>query len=94
MRKNAGMVQYFGEYRYEDSLSTSEATNSRIGLTYNMILEFGESDLHDYFEEVPPPVLQTEIQGFWENMAGIVYGLDGIHNLEETSHGRVERYHG
>ena len=92
--KNEGMVRYFGEYRYEESQSSLEATSSRIGLTYNMILELGELDLDDYFAEVPPPVLQADIEDFWENMADIANALGSIHNLEENIHGRVEKYYG
>ena len=103
---NEGMVRYFGEYRHEESRSTNSLSPNaskmsllasdkvRITITYNMLLEFGELDLDNFFAEVLPPVIQSEIEDFWMNLTGIADALESIHNLREETNGRSQEYYG
>ncbi|KAI0970661.1 hypothetical protein F4678DRAFT_114797 [Xylaria arbuscula] len=50
---------------------------------YNILLEFGEDDLNEYFLVYSPPTLGREIIDFWENLFQVVDALQRVHNLEQ-----------
>ncbi|KAF4630836.1 hypothetical protein G7Y89_g7300 [Cudoniella acicularis] len=75
------MVQYFGCYEHYDGQDQP---------TYNIILEFGEMDLVEYFHAKPPPQLPVEIVEFWDWISNIVRSIQTVHEL---SHG-TEKYDG
>jgi hypothetical protein len=58
-------------------------------LTFNLILEYGECDLREYFADVTRPVTKDDIRGFWKSLLGIT---DGLHKLHEIGgvHGDIK----
>ena len=56
-------------------------------IEYNMVLEYGELDLDEYFYENirSPPVLFGEIHAFWHNLSSIANGLSDIHTTKSLT---------
>lgn len=77
LNKEPAMVQYLCEYGHKEKVSDPHSTGPRIvqpgdqketiKTTHNIILEYGESDLEEYFAETTPPYLQAEVEAFWED---------------------------
>ncbi|OAG42928.1 hypothetical protein AYO21_02879 [Fonsecaea monophora] len=82
-----GMVRYIGHYSYEEPPA---------GLTHNILLEFGELDLDEFFahEFSSPPVRSPEIISFWESLFQVAEALQRIHNLKIDQDGQTEEYYG
>ncbi|KAI1081682.1 hypothetical protein F5B20DRAFT_52386 [Whalleya microplaca] len=77
LRGKAGMIQYLGEYSIDERLE-----NETIQRTSNILLEYGESDLEEFFESKPyPPNLEAERVRFWESIANVAEALEKVHNL-------------
>jgi hypothetical protein len=70
------IVQYLGSFSYE------EERDGRLFKTYNLLLEYGEFDLDEYFIEMPPPSTADDIIAFWRNLFDIADALMFIHNFE------------
>jgi hypothetical protein len=86
-----GMVQYLGEY------TCDEEPGDRASRTHNILLEYGELDLDEFFADTLhyPPILTTEIIGFWTALFKIADALQKIHNLTYTNaDGLTEKYYG
>ncbi|KAL8687353.1 MAG: hypothetical protein Q9224_005177, partial [Gallowayella concinna] len=103
LRKNNGMVQYLADYTHAERRNAdSEAPPRMFGNqeeyvirhTFNLLLEFGEFDLDEYFAQISPPSLQAEIEDFWSSLFDVADALDGIHNLKIETHGVVQEFHG
>lgn len=62
--------------------------------THNIILEYGESDLEEYFADTVPPYLQPEVDAFWRSLFVVADAVRSIHNLKIETDGRVEEYYG
>lgn len=81
------MIKYLGDF----SVQNGDQERS-----YNILLEYGQLDLDEYFFDcdILPPVLPEEIHGFWQDLFGIAAALGQLHNFtirrEEESHD----YHG
>jgi hypothetical protein len=71
-----------------------EAVNEEVTTTYNILLEYGEFDLDEFFAERLPPVLQTELEEFWRDLFEVADVVNGIHNLEVRSFGEIRRFYG
>jgi hypothetical protein len=86
------MVQFLGEYTHEsDQVSgTSEASDK----TYNILLEYGDLDLDEYFYERLPPVFPTEILRFWKDLFEVGDAIKGVHNLKYGKGELAEEYYG
>jgi hypothetical protein len=90
LRGQKGMVQYLGDYSFDD-------TDDRASRTYNILLEFGELDLDEFFadEHSYPPVLTPEIVDFWQSLFEVAEALKRFHNLEyRNDDGVTAHYHG
>ena len=86
-----GMVQYLGEYSFD------EKPNDPSSRTHNILLEFGELDLDEFFADPQqhPPLLSLEIIEFWGYLFKVADALQTIHNLVyKNEDGLVQRYHG
>ena len=102
LRKHEGMVRYLGDYGLRQAvpkttLSDSHATGPQedvIKNTYNIILEYGDLDLDDFFYERLPPLLESEVVDFWTAMLDVARAVEGIHNLNADRGGPVEKYRG
>ncbi|KAI0857438.1 hypothetical protein F4860DRAFT_359654 [Xylaria cubensis] len=76
--KCLGTVKCAQYRQLSDNPKTSEPR-----ISHNILLEYGENDLNEYFCVHSPPVLGREIIDFWENLFQIVDALQRVHNLEQ-----------
>lgn len=88
---NPGMVRYLTDYVHN---SGTQNPNAATGNTYNILLEYGDGDLDERFMWEEPPVLETEIGAFWNDMFEIADAVDRIHNLKIPTEDGVQEYHG
>lgn len=97
------------ERAYEDTVSTTPSNERSttspqiiipkeevavVRTTHNIILEFGESDLEEYFAEYQPPAFQPEVEAFWSGLVEVADAVKGIHNLETNNGGHVQQFYG
>jgi hypothetical protein len=68
------MIQYLGDFTYDE-----QDAHTR---TFNILLEFGELDLDEFFAEVRPPRLSSEIHQFWSDLFKVAKALEKFHNVE------------
>lgn len=69
-------------------------TNPPLVTTYNILLEYGEFDLEEYFRNRLPPSLQKEILSFWTNMLAIAKQVGALHKFERRGGTRTTRFYG
>lgn len=62
--------------------------------TWNILLEYGDLDLDEYFLERLPPVFPINILGFWEDLFEVGDAIKGVHNLEYGKGELAEQYYG
>jgi len=65
------MVKYLGDF---SQVVDGEAT-------HNILLEYAENDLDEYFRR-SPPILTDHIQLFWENLLRVFVAIQGLHDFE------------
>ena len=91
------MVKYLGHYGHKKVKEAPgplyDAGEKEEVTTYNILLEYAEFDLAEYFAQRLPPVLQTEIEAFWKALFEVSDALEYIHNLENND-GEVKRFDG
>ena len=87
--KNA-IVRYFGHYSHREVVNTESST------TYNLLLEFGQEDLDEYFAgPSSPPVRAEEIIRFWESLFKVADAIKSVHNvIIKISEKRKVNYNG
>ena len=61
--------------------------------TYNILLEYGDMDLEDYFTSCVPPVLPSEILAFWRDLVDVPESVSKLHDRHVERHGRITEYH-
>ncbi|KAG8525536.1 uncharacterized protein KY384_009180 [Bacidia gigantensis] len=61
---------------------------------YNIVLEYAELDLDEYFFSKDPPLLSTDIAIFWRRMFDIASAVANIHQFAKLRAGVVEAYSG
>ncbi|KAF2811553.1 uncharacterized protein BDZ99DRAFT_518812 [Mytilinidion resinicola] len=91
IRGKKGMVQYLGDFSFDG------APYDPTSRTHNILLEYGDQDLDEYFadEESYPPVLTTEITVFWKSLFKVADAISTIHTLPfRYEDGSIELYHG
>ncbi|KAI1335788.1 hypothetical protein F5Y15DRAFT_222823 [Xylariaceae sp. FL0016] len=92
LRGKSGMIQYLGWYELDERLENDEVVR-----TYNILLEYGEEDLDEFFASPrnSPPILNAETVKFWEELAKVAKALEQLHNLDiELEGGEHSHYHG
>jgi len=67
------------EYRRTDDVTLEEC---------NILLEYGDYDLDEFFNTATPPSFPADIWAFWKNMFGLADAVDSIHNLRVEIGGR------
>lgn len=87
LRNQEGIVRCFGDYSHEGQGNVPETT-------CNILLEFGDLDLDEFFAERSPPILPSEIVDFWKDLFEISEAVQRIHNLEIRTDGLVQDYNG
>lgn len=68
----------------DDATTTGSGPSSAEQLgrtTTNILLEWGEADLEDFFAERQPPVLGSEVRIFWKELFGVAEALERVHNF-------------
>lgn len=78
------IIQYLGHFK----------RNGHAGTTYNILLEFGEWDLEDFFLDRLPPALQIEVEQFWGNLFGVADAVEHIHNFAKPRAGVRRNFNG
>ncbi|KAB5540385.1 hypothetical protein GE09DRAFT_254929 [Coniochaeta sp. 2T2.1] len=92
IRGQEGMVQFLGQF-VRDRIGDDGKRET----TYNILLEYGEFDLEEFFGEQQqyPPVLQLEIVLFWESFFKVADAISRVHNLTiRTEDGQTKIYNG
>lgn len=80
-----GMVRFLGEFSYVDS--TTQAAE------HNILLEYGDNDLAEYFYRTPP-VLTKAILKFWADLSHVLVAIRGLHVFETTRLNQPTKYQG
>lgn len=96
------MVRYLTEYGHKEiqrapgGSGTVEpgSVQNVTKTTYNILLEYGDCDLDEFFAERLPPVLDTEVEAFWQDLFEIADAVEGIHNLEVCTDGMRQKFYG
>jgi hypothetical protein len=98
------MIQYLADYEYEyrdprresNALDSSARPDRGEGseVTHNILLEYGQSDLDERFEDRLQPVLQTEGEEFWKDLFKVADAVKGIHRFENRRDGVTQEYYG
>lgn len=103
LRGHKGMVRFLADYTHtekncvdtkEQFLPSEIQQEHATSNTFNLLLEFGECDLDEFFARQLPPVLQDETDQFWRALFDVADALDGLHNLKIDTHGVVRELHG
>lgn len=81
-----GMIQCFGKYRHGNGESA----------THNILLEYGEQDLDEFFDDHYPPVVAVEVIAFWKELVRVADALDRVHRpVDRKLHsGQVTKWYG
>jgi hypothetical protein len=70
----------------ENMTDTATAPREHVGrMTTNILLEWGEADLEDFFTERQPPVLGSEVRIFWKELFGVAEALQLVHNFTKKN---------
>ncbi|KAI8626710.1 hypothetical protein F5Y19DRAFT_478195 [Xylariaceae sp. FL1651] len=78
------MIQCLGMVQCEEDREILPALGVQPSPTsYNILLEYGEDDLNEYFFVHCPPTLGREILDFWGKLFQIADALQRVHNLEK-----------
>jgi serine/threonine protein kinase len=97
--QHGGLIRYLSEYshrpincaRPKEAL-TEPKDDSKT--TYNIVLEYGEFDLEEYFVERSPPTDTREIREFWISLFAVADALKGIHKFDNDRAGVKQEYYG
>jgi hypothetical protein len=93
LKNHDGMVRCLADYgHHEMQRSSGQAAVSRT--TYNILLEYGDCDLDEFFADRLPPIFETEVEGFWKALFEVADAVEGIHNLNVCAGGMTQEYYG
>ncbi|MCJ1308075.1 hypothetical protein MMC25_001726 [Agyrium rufum] len=100
LKYNDGIVKYLGDYGHprfcqpETNEGLHAGNNGRETFgTHNILLEYGDYDLDEYFAQRLPPVVRTGIEDFWRSLFEVADAIEGIHNLNNND-GAVQHFYG
>lgn len=93
------MVRYLGGYVQEQGSRSSTQNSLSLEATpgekiYNVILEYGERDLHGLFLGEIPPILEDEIEALWNKLFEVAETVNRIHNLTIKDDRVTKKYYG
>ena len=101
LKDHGGMVRWLADYtkvkpsgEFQQSGATGHSGQTADNTTYNILLEYGEMDLDEYFGQMAPPARLSDIEAFWRPLFAIADAVNGIHNLKTSDAGIVEEYYG
>ncbi|TID14705.1 Protein kinase domain-containing protein isoform 1 [Venturia nashicola] len=75
-----GMVQYLGDFTYDDKTYDDKKEKKYIR-TFNLLLEYGEQDLDEFFFGERPPRGALATHKFWSALFEVAKALARVHNL-------------
>lgn len=81
-----GFIQCLGTFE-----STDRETRRR---TYNILLELGDYDLADMFENYPMPIHLPKALGLWNSVSELVKSLKRLHDFTIEVDGKSTHVHG
>lgn len=93
LRDHNGMVRCLLDFEHRE-IRPGPGKDQPPRDTYNILLEFGDLDLAEYFADRLPPVLQIETEDFWIGLFDVADALEGIHNRQANTGGVVQEYYG
>jgi hypothetical protein len=84
------VVRYLGCYTHD------YGEGNGMGKTYNLLLQFGEKDLEEYWADptTVPPVRAVEIIHFWESLFKVAEAIRRMHSLQIPHDRDMLDYHG
>jgi hypothetical protein len=92
------MIKYLGCFVEKIDAPTASQSRSVTDQAafdkHNILLQFGESDLEEYFVDNAQPIMFHEIGSFWRSLFDVARAIERIHNLETSNGGFAERYAG
>lgn len=94
LRNHEGMIRYLGEYEQKVTQQSEGSSQPVTKQTFNILLEYGELDLDEYFLVRCPPVFQAEVGTFWKALFEVAYAVKGVHNLNANINGLAQDFHG
>ncbi|KAL9021295.1 MAG: hypothetical protein Q9185_001500 [Variospora sp. 1 TL-2023] len=103
LRNQNGIVRLLADYSHAEKMDmdlqvepvpSGDQEESVTTNTFNLLLEFGEFDLDEYFAQRLPPVFQGETEEFWRALFDVAEALERIHNLDLDTHGIVQQFNG
>ena len=93
LKDQPGMVQCICSYSLTES--PNQVRPSSRELTHNILLEYGELDLDEFFADFDPPVHPLEIIGFWQKFLKTADALHKVHYPNLQNRDKVkESLHG
>jgi len=90
------IIRYLGCYIHDRGEGT-DPNGRHTGTTYNLLLEYGEKDLYEYWadETNVPPVRAEEIVTAWKSLFEVADAIRHVHNLEvPRERGESLKFHG
>ena len=70
--KSSSLIRCFGTFEYLRPNGQP---------TFNHLLEYAECDLREHFADVPRPITNQDVLGFWKSLFGIADGLHQRHTI-------------
>lgn len=76
------MVKRLATFSCPETVQESNGVVTQSRPTHNILFEYGEMDLDEYFVQAHPPFLEQEIWKFWEVLSEVVGPIEAIHDLK------------
>jgi serine/threonine protein kinase len=86
LKGHEGIIAYLGDFKQKDQVTGKTS--------YNILLEFGELDLDEYFFDRSPPVQASEILCFWKDLFEIARAIKNIHTFKLPRGNMYMEYYG
>ena len=85
LKEHKGMVKYLGNfYRDEFDGAGGEGQEQKYTTTYNILLQYGECDLTEYFIQNYPPLFPDDVHEFWQDLFEVAETVKGIHTIKDS----------
>lgn len=84
LKEQQGMVRFLGAFTHRNQNNRAE---------HNILLEFGDYDLAEYFQ-FQPPVLPANVGSFWHNLSHVAAALSSFHNFTRQHKGKKQKMKG
>ncbi|KAK5062484.1 hypothetical protein LTR84_004556 [Exophiala bonariae] len=83
-----------GSIRDKATIERTDTTTEYIGrMSTNILLEWGEADLEDFFAERQPPVFKSEVAIFWKELFEVADALRRMHNFTNKNGHQFDGWH-